>query len=107
MNDNMTLNDYQIDAMGVRLETATPEYALQGLAAEVGELLTVTSKAIRDGKKLDHELMIKKEIGDILWMLAAIATDNGYTLDEIARSNLHKLYARRDKGTLQGSGDYR
>lgn len=103
----MTLNDYQIDAMGVRLPSASPEYALQGLVGEVGELLSLTAKAIRDGKKLDHELMIKKELGDILWMLAAIATDNGYTLDEIARSNLHKLYKRKEEGTLQGSGDYR
>ena len=103
----MTLNDYQIDAMGVRLPSASPEYALQGLVGEVGELLSLTAKAIRDGKKLDHELMIKKELGDVLWFVAAIAQDNGYTLDDIALSNLHKLYARRDKGTLQGSGDLR
>jgi len=103
----MQLNDYQIDAMGVRLPSASPEYALQGLAAEVGELLGVTAKAIRDGKKLDHELMIKKELGDIFWFIAAIAQDNGYTLDDIALSNLHKLYARKEKGTLQGSGDHR
>ena len=103
----MTLNDYQIDAMNLRLPSATSEYALYGLAGEVGELFSLLAKSIRDGRTFEHDLLIKKEIGDILWMLAAIAQDNGYTLDDIALSNLHKLYARRDKGTLQGSGDLR
>lgn len=105
--DNMTLNDYQIDAMGVRLETATPDYCLKGLVGEVGELFSLEAKAIRDGKRMDHDLMVKKELGDALWFIAAIAQDYGYTLDDIARSNLYKLYKRKQDNTLQGSGDYR
>lgn len=102
-----TLNDYQAQAMGVRLESADDLYAKFGIVGELGELFSLLAKARRDGTKFDHDLMVKKELGDVLWFVAAIAADHGYTLQEIAQSNIHKLYARRDKGTLQGSGDYR
>lgn len=102
-----SLNDYQMDAMSVRLESASPLYALLGLAGEVGELYSLEAKAIRDGKKYDHELNVKKELGDALWFLAAIALDNGYSLEDIARANINKLFSRKDRGTLQGSGDNR
>lgn len=104
---NYSLNDYQADAMSVRLESATPLYALMGLPAEAGEVLGVEAKAIRDGKKFDHEQNMKKELGDVLWHIAAIAIDNGFTLQDIAEANINKLFSRRDRGTLQGSGDNR
>lgn len=106
-SNTLSLNDYQIDAMGVRLPSASPEYAMLGLPAEVGELLGHVAKAIRDGRKMEHDLLIKKELGDCLWFIAAIAADYGYTLEDIASSNLYKLYGRRDRGVLQGSGDFR
>lgn len=46
-------------------------------------------------------------LSDALWFLAAIAADSGFTLEEIAQSNINKLFSRRDRGTLQGSGDNR
>lgn len=103
----MEINDYQADAMSLRLESADDLYAQLGLVGEVGELFSLLAKARRDGKKFDHELMLKKELGDILWFIAAVAADNGYTLSDIAYSNLSKLYARKSNNTLQGSGDNR
>lgn len=100
-------NDYQADAMSVRLSSATPEYALLGLAGEVGEIYSLAAKSVRDGRRYDYEQNMKKELGDALWFIAAIALDNGYTLDEIAQGNIEKLFSRRDRGTLQGSGDNR
>lgn len=102
-----SLNDYQVDAMSVRLESANASYALLGLAGEVGEIYSLAAKAVRDGAKHDHEQNMKKELGDALWFLAAIAADSGFTLEEIAQSNINKLFSRRDRGTLQGSGDNR
>lgn len=102
-----SLNDYQADAMSVRLESADEVYAILGLAGEVGEIYSLCAKAVRDGYKTDHELNMKKELGDVLWFVAAIAMDNGYTLEDIAQSNIAKLFARKEKGTLQGSGDNR
>jgi NTP pyrophosphatase (non-canonical NTP hydrolase) len=101
------MNEYQIQAMDVRLGSATPEYAMLGLSGEVGELHSLVAKAIRDGRKFDYDQMVKKELGDCLWFIAAIAADHGFTLQEVADANITKLYSRRDRNVLQGSGDER
>ena len=103
----MQLNDYQAEAMSFRLPTANADYALQNLAGEVGELLSLKAKAIRDGRKMDHDLQTKKELGDILWCVAAVAEDHGFTLEDVASGNLRKLEGRAAAGTLKGSGDDR
>jgi NTP pyrophosphatase (non-canonical NTP hydrolase) len=101
----MELNIYQWDAMKTRLSTADEQYALYNLSGEVGELHSLVAKKIRDGK-IDLEL-VKKELGDILWCLAAVVGDFGFTLEEVARANLTKLQKRQSRGTLTGSGDNR
>lgn len=103
----MKLNDYQAEAMSFRLPSATSDYALFNLSGEVGELHSLIAKAIRDGAKFDFELQVKKELGDVLWCLAAVAADYGYTLEDIALNNIHKLNKRKEQGTIQGSGDDR
>jgi len=103
----MKLNDYQAEAMSFRLPSATPDYALFNLSGEVGELHSLIAKAIRDGAKFDFELQVKKELGDILWCLSAVAADYGYTLEDVAQSNINKLSKRKVDGTLTGSGDNR
>lgn len=101
------LNEYQIQEMEVRLPSASPEYAILGLPGEVGELCSLVAKSIRDGRKFDHDQMVKKELGDVLWFVAAIAADHGFTLEDVANANIHKLRTRKAVGTLQGSGDNR
>lgn len=101
----MELNQYQYEAMKTRLSTADENYALFNLSGEVGELHSLIAKSIRDDK-LDMEL-VKKELGDILWCLAAVVGDCGFTLDDVAETNLNKLQKRQKKGTLTGSGDNR
>lgn len=103
----MKLNDYQAEAMGFRLPSATPDYALFNLSGEVGELHSLIAKSIRDGAKFDFELQVKKELGDVLWCLAAVAMDYGYTLEDVAQSNINKLSKRKQEGTITGSGDNR
>ena len=101
----MLMNQYQYDAMKTRLPTADENYALFNLSGEVGELHSLVAKSIRDSK-LDMEL-VKKELGDILWCLAAVVGDCGFTLEEVARANLEKLQKRKKANTLSGSGDNR
>ena len=101
----MELNVYQWDAMKTRLPTANAQYAILNLAGEVGELHSLLAKEIRDGK-IDQDL-VKKELGDILWCLAAVVGDFGFTLEDVARANLTKLSKRALKGTLNGTGDNR
>lgn len=103
----MTLDDYQQEAMNFRLATADTMYALLNLSAEVGELHSLIAKAVRDGIKDMHEENVQKELGDILWMVAAIAKDYNMSLAEIAAKNLDKLTSRQARNTIQGEGDDR
>lgn len=103
----MKMNDYQAEAMSFRLPSANDVYALLGLSGEVGELHSLMAKAVRDGPKVDIQQNIKKELGDVLWFVAAIAADNGWTLEDIANSNIAKLSVRKINNTIQGSGDER
>lgn len=102
----MHLNEYMHGALGYRLETADEAYAMFGLVGEVGEICSKIAKGIRDQKDIDPEDM-KKELGDVLWFVAALGKDFGYTLEDIAQANLDKLSGRKDRGTIQGSGDNR
>ena len=105
MNKQNEFDLYQRKAMSFRLPSANSEYALLNLSGEVGELHSLMAKSIRDSK-LDIEL-VKKELGDILWCLAAVVGDCGFTLEEVARANLTKLQKRQENNTLQGNGDNR
>lgn len=103
----MYINDYQHEAMSFRLESADEAYALFGLVGELGELYGFIAKVVRDGPKENQQEYVKKELGDILWFLAAIAYDHGLQMDEIAIQNLQKLRSRKERGVIQGSGDDR
>jgi NTP pyrophosphatase (non-canonical NTP hydrolase) len=102
-----SLNDYQAAAMALRLDTADDVYCRENLVGEVGEYFSLRAKARRDGRKPDHPILVKKELGDILWQFAMVCADEGYTLEDIANSNIIKLTSRKENNTLQGSGDYR
>ena len=62
-------------------------------------------KMVRDGK-LDTE-GLKKELGDVLWYISALASDLGVTLEDVAADNVAKLRSRAERGVLGGSGDNR
>ena len=63
---------------------------------------------MRDGIKLtDQREKIEAEMGDVLWMLAALAHDCGLSLQTIAEMNAEKLKKRQEAGTLHGEGDNR
>lgn len=100
------MNLYQYKAMGFRLPSADKDYAIAGLAGEVGELFSYLAKAIRDDYPLDPDFMVK-ELGDILWFIAAIADDLGVGLEDVADRNIHKLESRKRRNKIKGSGDDR
>lgn len=85
-------------------------YLMPALMGEVGELASIYAKAIRDdlGGYDDTQIeYIKKELGDILFMVAALADLYGMNLKSIAEQNVSKLLRRKARGTLSGSGDDR
>lgn len=102
------MNSYQIQAMSFRTATADEAYALLNLAAEAGEVLGKVAKHIRDGG--DDEVLrqnIKKELGDVMWMVAAVAADFDLTLSEVCEHNIEKLNSRKERNVITGSGDNR
>ena len=119
----LTLNEYQQKAMTTCMDSSNnPLYMLFMLGEEVGELQGKFSKAIRKGNiKFDNnklecvnrkvefidefEDLVKKELGDILWGVAGLCHVKGWTLEDVAQTNLDKLAARKAIGTIDGSGD--
>lgn len=81
-------------------------YPILGLVGEAGEFANKWKKVIRDGRDVDVD-DLKAELGDILWYVAALATDLEVNLQSVAFDNLMKLMGRQERGTLGGSGDVR
>ena len=50
---------------------------------------------------------MKKELGDVLWYVNAISRELGFTLEEVAQTNLEKLANKKEAGKLHGKGDNR
>jgi NTP pyrophosphatase (non-canonical NTP hydrolase) len=85
-------------------------YPTLGLSGEAGEVAEKIKKVIRDKEgKIDNETreMIRKELGDVMWYVAQLATELDLTLDEIASANIEKLASRLERGKIGGSGDDR
>lgn len=85
-------------------------YPVLGLAGEAGEVAEHAKKAIRDdGGSVSEQRReaMAKELGDVLWYVAQIATELDLDLNQIAAGNLEKLLSRQQRGVLSGSGDDR
>jgi NTP pyrophosphatase (non-canonical NTP hydrolase) len=107
---SLTMNTYQDGAATTAIYSDTVIYPALGLAGEAGEVAGKVSKVLRDNDgEVPEEVRkdLKKELGDVLWFIAAMARDLGYTLEEIGQENLDKLASRKARGVLGGSGDNR
>jgi len=108
----MELSEYQRCSRATALypREAGLFYPALGLAGEAGEVAEQVKKAIRDdaGKLTDERRgALAKELGDVLWYVAQLATELDLDLDEVAAGNLGKLRSRQLRGVLSGSGDDR
>jgi NTP pyrophosphatase (non-canonical NTP hydrolase) len=100
-------NMYQDKAWHYALPNAKDDYyLLTGIQGEVGELSSLFAKAYRDETGL-NVTAVRKELGDILWFVAGMATYYGWSLKDIAEENIAKLESRKARGVLTGSGDNR
>jgi len=106
----MKFNEYQEKAKSTAIyphHGNNPFYPGLGLAGEAGEVSGELSKAMRDDNyKItpDRRTKLIKEMGDVLWFMAALATELRVSLDEVAQLNLDKLASRKERGVLTGSG---
>lgn len=109
----MTLGEYQKEAKKFAIYPGRGDnysYPALGVTAEAGEVVNKIKRVIRDQEGVmteDDKKSIGYELGDVLWYVAQLATELDQDLDVIAEKNLNKLQGRKERGTLQGSGDIR
>ena len=109
----MTFDEYQKKSKETAFYPAIGHgvvYPVMGLANEAGEVAGKVKKVFRDANGIltdAHREDISKELGDVLWYVAQVASEIDVSLSDVARANIEKLQARKEKGTLKGSGDNR
>ncbi|MBI2473756.1 nucleoside triphosphate pyrophosphohydrolase family protein [Candidatus Uhrbacteria bacterium] len=109
----MNFEEYQAKAATTALypnQGRNLYYPALGLGGETGEVLNKIKKIMRDhqGEVTDEfREVLKQELGDVLWYVAALAGELRLDLDDIAQANIEKLFSRKERGVIQGSGDNR
>ena len=109
----MTFQEYQRESRKTAiypLAGANLVYPVLGLVGEAGEIANKVKKIQRDDQGVmsdERREALREELGDVLWYLAQVATEINVDLNEIATNNLKKLFSRKDRGVLHGSGDTR
>jgi|TARA_R100000479_G_C6287998_1_gene165452 NTP pyrophosphatase (non-canonical NTP hydrolase) len=106
----MKLNEYQDEARKTAIYPVDDAltYVALGLCGESGEVAEKIKKWIRgddNGSSLKENLLY--ELGDVLWYLSNLAFELDFTLEEVARVNLDKLWARKISNKIKGNGDDR
>ena len=97
----MTINEYQKLAM----TTLNPDLdkkdvlinGVMGLCGESGEVIDIVKKHLAQGHELDKEKIIK-ELGDVAWYMAEVATVLDVELEEVLVQNIEKLKKRYPEG---------
>tara|TARA_Y100001968_G_C19042476_1_gene565198 strand:- start:292 stop:621 length:330 start_codon:yes stop_codon:yes gene_type:complete len=109
----MDLNDYQRESRETALYPQVGSNAIYptlGLVGEAGEVADKVKKILRDRDGVfdeESKEAIKFELGDVLWYLSQLSSELGFELKDVAQANLDKLSSRKNRGTIQGSGDNR
>lgn len=109
----MELNEYQEQAQKTALYPEIGKsfvYPTLGLVGEAGEVAEKVKKIMRNHNgEVSEETRqeIKKELGDVLWYLAQLSREFGFTLDEVAQANVKKLADRMERGVIHSKGDNR
>ncbi|MAA76978.1 MAG: nucleotide pyrophosphohydrolase [Rhodobiaceae bacterium] len=116
---SLDINEYQQmarktaiypDAGNPNSKGANITYPTLGLSGEAGEVAEKVKKVIRDkGGQFDDDTRaaICKELGDVLWYVAQIASELNLDLSNVAQGNLDKLADRAKRGKIKGNGDDR
>lgn len=116
MLNDLSFTEYQLAAWKFAKYPEAGEGSAYALAytalglGEAGEVQGKVKKILRDSEGVvtdEHREAIAAELGDVLWYLAATASEIGWSLEEIASANIAKLQSRSDRGVLGGSGDNR
>lgn len=109
----MNFNEYQEQAATTAIYPGRNSYptglmyAALGLCGEAGEVAEQVKKSWRNDMEVldDRERKMFNELGDVLWYVAAVAEELGFSLEEVAEANIVKLTNRKSAGMLKEHGD--
>ena len=102
----MQADDYQHQAARTLIAGPDADYTPEqvmlvwnalGLAGEAGEVADTIKKAVFHRHGLDRDLLIK-ELGDVLWYVAALCSKLDVPLSEVMERNIAKLRKRYPDG---------
>lgn len=119
--NEMTLNDYQKKAKSTcEGNSYSFTYLSLEIYEELGEFFAKVAKMVRKDRlpvnftredllnlSEDVRLELAKECGDGLWGIFVIMDYFGWTANEVASINVHKLEDRQKRGVIIGNGDNR
>lgn len=113
LSSNVSFQEFQnLAAQYIPTVECVPDlaYAVMSLTGEAGEVAEKVKRIYRgdtSAKAINYDDEIVKELGDVLWCVAAICTALNTPMEYAARVSLRKMEDRRKHGTLKGSGDNR
>ena len=97
----MRASDYQKAVTRTMSSELTEREALanwaMGLGGEAGEAIDVLKKHLFHGHDLDRA-EVAKELGDVLWYVAALCAELDLDLGQVMEANVAKLRARYPDG---------
>ncbi len=102
-----TFNSDELDEKEFARQVA---YLALGVTGEAGEVAEKVKKILRDdeGSISDEKKEeLKKELGDVLWYLSQMARMLGYSFEDVAQTNIDKLWNRHKRDVIKGEGDNR
>jgi NTP pyrophosphatase (non-canonical NTP hydrolase) len=106
--DCLSLNEFQ---SSIALTYRPGNIACHGLgiAGEAGEVADIIKKTLYHDEPLPlithpRREAAREELGDVLWYVAAVASDWGLSLNDVAQGNIDKLRERYPNGFVRGGG---
>ena len=109
----MTFEEYQRESWKTAIYPNKRDnfvYPTLGLTGEAGEVAEKVKKVIRDDDGIMYpskRAEIAKELGDVLWYVAALCTELKLDMGLVALSNVQKLNSRMKRDQIHGNGDNR
>ncbi len=110
----MTFNEYQKKALSTALPHPDPlmykTIMAMGVSGEAGEVLEKWKKivAYKEGIITPEDLKeLGKELADVVWYIAVLASSLDLNFDDIMQENLKKLADRKKRNVQKGQGDNR
>jgi NTP pyrophosphatase (non-canonical NTP hydrolase) len=105
----MEFSDYQVESKKtiqdyMKGKDSSEIVPFLGLIGEAGSVITELKKNLRDGTAYtNYKNKLQEELGDVLWYVSTIASQNGIDLEAIASGNLTKI---KDRFALEHSDKF-